>query len=103
MVAIFCLAVHNGGDMSEALNIARRITKPHDIRFHELSEPGDKDSESLNDEVKDFAVSVKRVLSMMTDEYCVSQAMAKYPQAPHSDLVSTFLSFLTRMLLCWKW
>lgn len=87
VVAIFCLAVHNGGDMSEALNIARRITKPHDIRFHELSEPGDKDSESLNDEVKDFAVSVKRVLSMMTDEYCVSQAMAKYPQAPHSDLV----------------
>ncbi|KAF2312811.1 hypothetical protein GH714_040517 [Hevea brasiliensis] len=83
----FCLAVHNGGDMSEALNIARRIAKLHDVSFQELSEPGDRDSEALNDKVMDLAASIKRVLSMMSDEYYVSQAMSEYPQASFSDLV----------------
>ncbi|KAF2311575.1 hypothetical protein GH714_024964 [Hevea brasiliensis] len=73
--------------MSEALNIARRINRPHDVRFDELSELGDKDTEALSDEVMDLVVSIKRVLSMMTDEYYVSQAMAEYPQAPYSDLM----------------
>lgn len=68
LVAIFCLAVHNGGDMSEALNIARRITKPHDVSFQELSEPEDKDYEILNDEVMDLAESIKRVLSNEYDD-----------------------------------
>ena len=30
----------------------------------------------------------------MTDEYAVSQAMADYPQAPYSDVVSIFMLFL---------
>ncbi|XP_015581210.1 poly(A) polymerase I isoform X2 [Ricinus communis] len=91
VVAAFCLAVHNGGDMSEAVNIAKRIDKPHDMSFHELCKPGDMDTDQLVDEVMDLAQSIKRVLSMMTDEHYVSQAMAEYPQAPYSDLV--FISF----------
>lgn len=68
LVAIFSLAVHNGGDMSEAPNVARRITKPRDVSFQELSEPEDKDYEILNDEVMDLADSIKRVLSNEYDD-----------------------------------
>lgn len=84
---MFSLAVHNGGNLSEAVKIARNITKPHNASFHELLEPQDMDSEALTDEVTDLAASVKSALSKMTDEYFVSQAMAAYPQAPYSDLV----------------
>ncbi|KAL3575518.1 hypothetical protein D5086_023619 [Populus alba] len=87
VVAAFCLAVHNGGDILGGVNMARKITKPHDISFHELTKPQDLDSEMLIDEVVDFAASVKQVLNWMTDEYYVSLAMAEYPQAPYSDLV----------------
>lgn len=98
-VAAFCLAVHNGGDILDGVDIARSITKPHDTSFHELSEPQDLDSQVLIDEVVDLAASVKQALYRMTDEYYVSQAMAEYPQAPYSDLVgnpflfSVFFSF----------
>ncbi|KAG9446248.1 hypothetical protein H6P81_012376 [Aristolochia fimbriata] len=87
VVATFTLAVHNGGDLSEAVNIARRITKIHDYSFPELAEPEEMADSDLMDEVLDLASSVKASLSMMTSETFVSQAMSKYPQAPYSDLV----------------
>lgn len=88
-VATFALAIHNGGDLFEAVNIARGITQSHDSNFNELLDehhPLDTDNE-LMDEVLDLASSVKSALNMMTDEYFVSQAMARYPQAPYSDIV----------------
>lgn len=92
MVAAFTLAVHNGGDMSEAVDIARTITKPHDGSFHEWLEPKSLDSEAYNKEVKDLEASFRLALDHMTDQQIVSEAMAAYPQAPFSDLVSaTFL------------
>ncbi|KAL0355026.1 UNVERIFIED_CONTAM: Poly(A) polymerase I [Sesamum radiatum] len=93
VIAAFSLAVHNGGDLPEALSIARRINKQHDISFHELWEPRNLDSDALLEEVMNLAASVRGALTRMTDEYFVSQAMAKYPKAPHSDLVSTHLPF----------
>ncbi|KAB1217521.1 hypothetical protein CJ030_MR4G028402 [Morella rubra] len=70
-----CLAVHNGGDMLEAVNIARMITTPHDVSFHELSERQNLDSQALTDAVMNLAASVKGALRKMTDEHFVSQAM----------------------------
>ncbi|KAI4336377.1 hypothetical protein L6164_014911 [Bauhinia variegata] len=87
VVAAFSLAVHNAGDLSEAVKIARRINKPYDATFPELLEPLDRDEEALKDEILELAESVRGALLQMTDEYFVSQAMADYPQAPHSDLV----------------
>lgn len=94
VVAAFSLAVHNGGDILEAINIARKITAPHDVSFHELSEPQILDSRAMTHEVMDLAASVKSALCKMTDEHFISQAMSRYPQAPYSDMVSIFLSFL---------
>ncbi|KAJ6761013.1 POLYNUCLEOTIDE ADENYLYLTRANSFERASE FAMILY PROTEIN-RELATED [Salix purpurea] len=87
VVAAFCLAVHNGGDILGGVKMVKNFTKPHDDIFHELSEPQNLDSEALADEIVDFAASVKQVLYWMTNSYYVSQAMAEYPQAPCSDLV----------------
>lgn len=87
VVAAFSLAVHNGGDLSEALSIARRINKQHDISFDELLEPTYMESDELLHDVRSLADSVRGALHHMTDGYFVSQAMAKYPKAPHSDLV----------------
>lgn len=92
VVAVFSLAVYNGGDMLEAVKIARRINKSHDESFCELFEPRDLDFEALKHEVMDLAESSKGALSKMTDEYFVSQAMAGYSRAPFSDLVS--ISFI---------
>lgn len=87
MVAAFSLAIHNGGDMLEAVNIARRITKLHDVSFNELLETQDLNPRALKDEVVNLATSLKHALNHMTDEQIVSEAMAGYPQAPYSDLV----------------
>ncbi|BFG32233.1 hypothetical protein CerSpe_185070 [Prunus speciosa] len=87
VVAAFSLAIHNGGDMLEAVNIARRITKLHDVSFNELLETEDLNPRALKDEVVNLATSLKRALNHMTDEQIVSEAMAGYPQAPYSDLV----------------
>ncbi|XP_031254346.1 uncharacterized protein LOC116112334 [Pistacia vera] len=87
VVAVFSLAVYNGGNMLEAVKIARKITKPHDDTFHELLDPHDLDFETVKFEAMDLATSIKAALTKMTDEYIVSQAMAGYPQAPFSDLV----------------
>lgn len=89
VIATFTLALHNGGDLSEAISIARRINHPHYVSFPELVEArGIDDDEELTKQVQDLACSVNCSLSAMTDEYFVSKAMINYPQAPHSDLVS---------------
>lgn len=99
VVAAFSLSVHNGGSLLEAVEIARRISQPHDQTFGELLEPWDLDSdESLMDEIMDLASSVKSALIKMTDEYFVSQAMCKYPQAPQSELVR-FQFFLQPLIV----
>ncbi|XVF08623.1 hypothetical protein REPUB_Repub07fG0018700 [Reevesia pubescens] len=98
VVAAFSLAVHNGGDMSEAVNIVRRINKPYDSTFHELSESQNLENQILITEVLDLAASVKSTLSKMTDEYFVSQAMSAYPQAPVSDLV--FIPLASYLKVC---
>nr|KAJ0208741.1 hypothetical protein LSAT_V11C400190340 [Lactuca sativa] len=88
VVAVFSLAVHNGGDMNEAVSMAKRISKPHAKGiYHELSEPQDLDLKTLKKQVLDLGVFVSRALSNMTDSYYVSQAMSGYPKAPYSDLV----------------
>ncbi|XP_039064835.1 CCA-adding enzyme-like [Hibiscus syriacus] len=87
VVAAFSLAIHNGGDISEAINIAKNIKTSHDSSFHELSEPRNPGNRALVNEVMDLAASVKRILCQMTDVHYVSQAMSAYPQTPFSDLV----------------
>jgi hypothetical protein len=74
----------------EASNIAERITKQHDISFHELLQPQDFDAEALRKQVLHLAASIQGTLATMTDEYAVSLAMSQYPKAPCSDLVHTF-------------
>ncbi|KAM7274257.1 hypothetical protein ACFE04_028921 [Oxalis oulophora] len=98
VVAAFSLAVHNGGNLSEAVNIAMSINKQHDSSFHELSEPCNMDAKELRTEVEDLAVSVKGALSEMTDEYLVSKAMAEYPKAQSSDVV--FIPLLLYLKAC---
>ncbi|PON77197.1 Poly A polymerase [Parasponia andersonii] len=97
VVAAFSLAVHNGGNISEAVKIARRITTPHDVSFPELLEPENLNPRELTDEVKDLADCVKAALYRMTDEQVVSQAMAGYSKAPFSDLVLIPLGLYLRV------
>ncbi|EFH52187.1 predicted protein [Arabidopsis lyrata subsp. lyrata] len=87
VVAAFSLAVHNGGDVLEAVKITRKVTKPHNRSFFELLEPEELDSQTLLDEVMDFDSSIKEALGQMTDGRFISKAMAAYPQAPYSDMV----------------
>lgn len=88
VVAAFSLAVHNGGDIQEAVNITKEITRPYDRSFFELVEPEETpDFQTLLDEVMDLDASIKDALNQMTDGYFISKAMAAYPQAPYSDLV----------------
>lgn len=98
VVAAFCLAVHNGGSLSEAIDIAKRISQPHDATFNELLQSWDLHSEDMLEEVIDLARSVKASLCKMTNEYFVSQAMIKYPQAPRSDMV--FISLASSLRVC---
>ncbi|XP_019264045.1 PREDICTED: uncharacterized protein LOC109241730 isoform X2 [Nicotiana attenuata] len=95
VVAAFGLGVHNGGDLSEALSIAKRISTQHDGSFHEL-ESQDLDLAALKEEVVELATSVQRALTNMTDEYFVSRAMTNYPKAPYSDLVFIPLALYLR-------
>lgn len=90
VVAAFGLAVHSGGSLSEAVEIAREISQPYVPSFDELLEPRDIDfNDALMDDVIDLSVSVKAALCKMTDQFYISQAMAKYPEAPYSDMVRT--------------
>ncbi|CAN1133421.1 Poly(A) polymerase I [Linum perenne] len=97
VVATFCLAIHNGGDMVEALKIAKRIGKQYDKSYDEVSEAQPVDSRVLVEEVMDLSESVKQELSRMTDEHYVSKAMAKYPKAPYSNLVFIPLELYLRV------
>ncbi|KHN23951.1 Poly(A) polymerase [Glycine soja] len=56
-VAAFSLAVHNGGNLLEAINITGMINKPHDARFPELLDPSGLDVEALEAEILDLAES----------------------------------------------
>ncbi|KFK27655.1 hypothetical protein AALP_AA8G411400 [Arabis alpina] len=88
VLAAFSLAVHNGGDIVEAVNITKKITRPHDRSFFELLElKKNLDFQTLLDEVMDLDASIKNALNQMTDGYYISKAMAAYPQAPYSDMV----------------
>ena len=88
VVATFALALHNGGDITEAIKIARRIKHRYDSRFSELLPPREMDNDELATEVLDLLSSVRSSLNLMTDENHIAQAMEKYPQAPFSDLVN---------------
>jgi hypothetical protein len=99
VVATFALAFYLGGDMSLAVDIGKSITRQHDASFRELLKPQVWNDKHLVAEVQGFAALMKRVLTEMTDEYHVENAMAKIPQAPSSDVVSTTdlcLSFYVR-------
>ncbi|XP_074346058.1 uncharacterized protein LOC141684826 isoform X2 [Apium graveolens] len=98
VVAAYSLTVYFGGDMSEALKIAREISRPHDADFNELLEPCTLDHEELKEEVLHFDMAVRRALSEMTDEYHVSKAMSGFPKAPKSDLV--FISLQLYLRVC---
>ncbi|KAL4584699.1 hypothetical protein LXL04_009307 [Taraxacum kok-saghyz] len=98
VVAVFSLAIHNGGDIEEALSISNKISKPHAKIYHELSEPQDLDRKALKKQVLDLGVSVSKALSNMTDSYYVSQAMKSYPKAPYSDLVFVPLNLYLKAL-----
>jgi len=88
VVAAFSLAVHNCGDILEAVEITKKITRPHDKSFFELVEPEENlDFQTLLDEVMDLDASIEDALNQMTDAYFISKAMSAYPQAPYSDLV----------------
>ncbi|KAG7023035.1 pcnB, partial [Cucurbita argyrosperma subsp. argyrosperma] len=87
VVAAFSLAVHNGGNMMEAISIAKSISRAHNVNFHELLEPENLEVQTLIDEVMDLTTSIKNALHKMTDEHSVSLVLEMYPQAPASDLV----------------
>ncbi|XP_038702912.1 CCA-adding enzyme isoform X2 [Tripterygium wilfordii] len=99
VIAAFALAVHNGGSLVNAVEISRRISRPHDASFHELQEASDSNSnQALIDQIVDLALSIKYSLRKMMERDYVSQAMAKYPRAPCSDLV--FISEALSMRAC---
>ncbi|XP_027340773.1 uncharacterized protein LOC113854114 isoform X2 [Abrus precatorius] len=98
VVAAFSLALHNGGNLSEAIDIAKRINKPCDARFPELLDPSGLDEQALEDEILDLAESVKQSLLHMTTRHLISGAMIDYPQAPHSDLVLIPLAMYIKAL-----
>ncbi|KAJ4962098.1 hypothetical protein NE237_022008 [Protea cynaroides] len=82
--ATFALAVHNGGDLLEAVNITRKISQPHHLRFSELLKHQNLGSdEALMGEVMDLVKSGKSSI--------------EYPQALYSDLVFIPLALYLRV------
>ncbi|GJW58004.1 eukaryotic translation initiation factor 5B-like protein [Tanacetum coccineum] len=81
VVDAFSLAVHNGGDMKEAIDITQIIFTPHTTFYDELK--------GLKKEVLELGVLVSKALSNITDSYYVSQGMRSYRKAPKSDMVRT--------------
>ncbi|KAK6930753.1 tRNA nucleotidyltransferase/poly(A) polymerase, RNA and SrmB- binding domain [Dillenia turbinata] len=70
VIAAFSLAVHSGGSLHEAVDIAKGISQPHDMQFYELLQPqGLYSIDMVIDEIVNLAQSVKDALSKMTDEY----------------------------------
>ena len=89
VVSALCLAISGGGSLSAAANMAARISEPHDTKFDEIVEPERALSKTaLVNEVFDLTESAKFALHKMTDPNYVSRAMAKFPRAPRSNLVS---------------
>ncbi|CAH1419245.1 unnamed protein product [Lactuca virosa] len=89
VIGAFSIAVHGGGSLSEAVDIAMKISPP-ETRFHEvIISPTTYlySKHELMDEVVRLAASVKAALRRLTDDHFVSQALIKYPQAPQSHLV----------------
>lgn len=95
MVAAFALAVHNGGNLPEAIAISKGITHCYDSSYPEILAPHEErvDHDLVN-KVLDFASAVRSSLSMMQDENYISQAMSEYADAPYSNLASTINSFI---------
>ena len=87
VIAAFALAVNNGGHIDEAVTIASSISRPTEQSFCEILEPQNLEIAALRQEVLSLVASVHYALSDMTNVKAVSNAMAKYPQAPYSDLV----------------
>ncbi|KAL8160103.1 hypothetical protein V2J09_001640 [Rumex salicifolius] len=89
VVATFCLALYNDGSISEAVHIARSISRPCDTSFHELLESPEvfMSQKNVAEKVIGLAESFNCALNKLSDRRFVSQAMAKYPQAPFSDMV----------------
>lgn len=95
VIAAFSIAVHRGGSLSEAVDIAKEISQPHETNFPEILQPSHAYSkDELMDEVIKLADSVKSALRRLTDENFVSQALIQYPQAPQSDMVRTHILIL---------
>lgn len=88
IVTSFVLSVRNGGNLEKAVNKSRGICKKAN-KFHPevLDAVENECDESVMEKVLDLTLAVKSSLNAMVDEYVVSQAMSKYPQAPFSDLV----------------
>ncbi|XP_048500436.1 uncharacterized protein LOC104893895 isoform X2 [Beta vulgaris subsp. vulgaris] len=97
VIAAFTLAVNNGGDIAEAVDIASLISRASEQSFCELQESQSLEKMVLRDHVLCLAGSVNRALSDMTDGNVVSKAMAKYPLAPYSDLVFIPLGLYLRV------
>lgn len=89
VIGAFSIAVHAGGSPSEAVDIAMKISQPHETTFHEITSGSIQSysKDELIEEVIKLAASVKAALRRLTDEHFVSQALIKYPQAPQSHLV----------------
>ncbi|KAI7749182.1 hypothetical protein M8C21_028237, partial [Ambrosia artemisiifolia] len=105
VIAAFSIAVHRGGSLSEAVDIAKQISQPHETSFHEISQPSHAYSkDELMDEAIKLADSVKTALRRLTDENLVSQALIQYPQAPQSDMVTArllvFISWALSLKVC---
>ncbi|KAI3730785.1 hypothetical protein L1987_61962 [Smallanthus sonchifolius] len=99
VIAAFSIAVHSGGSLSEAVDIAKEISQPHETSFHEISQSSYAYSkDELMNEVIKLADSVKSTLRRLTDENLVSQALIQYPQAPQSDMV--FISWALSLKVC---
>lgn len=98
VVTSFVISVRNGGNLEKAVNKARGIWKRAN-KFHPevLDAVENECDESVVDKVLDLALAVKSSLNAMVDEYVVSQAMAKYPQAPFSNLVFITIPTYTKV------
>ncbi|KAM7269796.1 hypothetical protein ACFE04_025293 [Oxalis oulophora] len=103
VVAAFCLAVHSGGSLFDAVEIARTISQPHDSGFEELSPVHDLGTNrQLIAQVIDLAASIKNTVIKMSDSDYVSQSMVQYPKAPSSDMVFISHALSDRVCLIFK-
>lgn len=93
VVAAFAIALRGEGSLNEAVAISKVIDRQPESSFLELegSKVLDSSNSTVMNEVINLAASVRSAAFRMTDRRYVSRAMAKYPQAPKSDLVRIWL------------